>query len=133
ETTLLHNLDHMLCDRILLVGCGRERDFNIQAYRQACTAAAAALDTMGGVDAAFYLTELNVRGHDDFGWSVTQALLSVEDVFYRFEACKGADHVKYSRKLSRLTFQVPRRSDLPVAERGARQGIATSHGINLAK
>src|SRR5699024_7171020 len=34
---------------------------------------------------------------------------------------------------SRLIFQVPRRSDLPAAERGVNQGIATSQGVNLAK
>src|SRR5699024_4343938 len=53
QTTLLHGLGNMFCDRILLVGCGRERDFNAGAYRKACKAAADVLDTMGGVDAAF--------------------------------------------------------------------------------
>ena len=133
QTTLLHGLDHMFCDRILLVGCGKERDFNVRAYQKACRAAAAELDVMGGVDAACYLTELNVRGRDDFGWSVKQDLLTFEDVFYRFEACKGAKHERYSRKLSRLTFQVPRRSDLPAAERGVSEGVATANGVKFAK
>ena len=41
QTTLLHGLDHMFCDRILLVGCGKEREFNVRAYQKACRAAAA--------------------------------------------------------------------------------------------
>lgn len=133
QTTLLHGLDDMFCDRILLVGCGKERDFNQHAYRTACAAAVQELDTMGGVDAAFYLTELNVKGRDDFGWSVKQALLAVEDGFYRFEACRGPNYEKHSRKLSRLIFQVPRRSDLPAAEQGVNEGVATANGIRLAK
>lgn len=133
QTTLLHGLDNLFCDRILLVGCGKERDFNARAYEKACRAAAAELDVMGGVDAACYLTELNVRGRDDFGWSVKQALLAVEETFYRFEACKGPNFEKHSRKLSRLTFQVPRRSDLPAAERGVAEGVAMANGIKLAK
>ncbi|MFC3106335.1 leucyl aminopeptidase, partial [Salinisphaera aquimarina] len=109
------------------------RDFNARSYRRACEAAGKKLDNMGGVDAAFYLTELNVKGRDDFGWQVKQALLTVEDVFYRFEACRGPDHEKHSRKLARLIFQVPRRSDLPAAERGVDEGVATANGVKFAK
>ncbi len=133
QTTLLHGLESMFCDRILLVGCGRERDFNARAYSQACAAAASQLDGMGGVDAAFYLTELNVRGRDDFRWQVKQALLTIEDGFYRFEACRGVDYEKTARKLTRVVFQVPRRSDLPAAEKGVTEGSATANGITFAK
>jgi leucyl aminopeptidase len=133
QTTLLHGLDDLFCDRILLVGCGKERDFNARSYRQACQAAAKELDTMGGVDAAIYLTELNVKGRDDFGWQVKQALLAFEDVFYRFEACRGPEYEKHSRKLSRIVYQVPRRSDLPAAERGVDEGVATANGVKFAK
>ena len=124
QTATLHALDNMFCDRILLVGCGRERDFDERAFRRVCRVAARALDGMGGVDASHYLTELKVKGRDDFGWQVKQALLQTEDVFYRFEACRGSDYEKRSRKLARLTFQVPRRSDLPAAEKGVREGEA---------
>lgn len=133
QTTLLHGLEDLFCDRILLVGCGKERDFNTRAYRSACQAAAQELDSMGGVDAAFYLTELNVKGRDDFRWQVKQALLTIEDVFYRFEACRGIGYEKYSRKLARLVFQVPRRSDLPAAEKGVDEGVATANGVKFAK
>ena len=133
QTTVLHGLDNLFCDRILLVGCGKERDFNQRAYQRACRAAAAELDGMGGVDAAFYLTELNVKGRDDFRWSVKQALMTVEETFYRFEACRGVGYEKHSRKLARLVFQVPRRSDLPAAEKGVSEGVATANGVKLAK
>src|SRR5699024_10569570 len=108
-------------------------DFDTRAYIKACSAAATALDSIGGVDTACYLTELNVRGRDDFGWQVKQALLAFEDVFYRFEACRGSDYVKHTRKLSRVVFQVPRRSDLPAAETGVNEGQAMASGKNLAK
>ncbi len=133
QTTLLHGLGDLFCDRILLVGCGKERDFNSRAYQRACAAAAGELDRMGGVDAAFYLTELNVKGRDDFGWQVKQALLATESVFYRFEACRGVNYEKHLRKLTRLVFQVPRRSDLPAAEKGVNEGTAMANGVNLAK
>jgi len=133
QTTMLHALDDMFCDRILLVGCGKERDFDEHNYRKACRAAARRLDAVGGVDAAHYLTELNVKGRDDYRWQVKQALLVTQDVFYRFESCRGKDFKKHERKLDRLIFQVPRRSDLPAGERGIREGDAIADGINMAK
>lgn len=133
QTTLLHGLNDMFCDRILLVGCGKERDFDEHNYRKACRAAAKRLDVIGGVDAAYYLTELSVKGRDDFRWQVKQALLVTQDVFYRFEACRGKGFKKHERKLDRLIFQVPRRSDLPAGERGAREAEAIADGINLTK
>src|SRR5699024_9367837 len=133
QTTVLHGLDDMFCDRILLVGCGKERDFNVSAYIKACRSAATALDNMGGVDAACYLTDRNVRGRDDYGWQVKQAVMTFEDVFYRFEACRGTNYEQHTRKLSRVVFQVPRRSDLPAAERGMTDASATANGVALAK
>ncbi|MDT0617710.1 leucyl aminopeptidase [Salinisphaera sp. P385] len=133
QTTMLHGLDDMLCDRILLVGCGRQQDFDQAAYRKACRAAARELDRVGGVDAAHYLPELNVKALDDIGWTVKQALLVTEEVFYRFETCRGSNYKPYSRKLSRLTFQVPRRSDLPAGERAIREAEAIAAGVNYAK
>lgn len=133
QTAMLHNLPGMFCDRILLVGCGKEREFEERQYRRVLRAAAQRLDRVGGVDAANYLTELNVKGRDDFNWSVKQAVLVTQDVFYRFESCRGSDYKARERKLSRLTFQVPRRSDLPAGEAGMREGEAIARGVELAK
>lgn len=133
QTAMLHGLPDMFCDRILLIGCGRERDFDERAYRKACTAAAKRLDAVGGVDAAHYLTELNVKGRDDRRWQVKQAALTTQEVFYRFEACKGKEYKKHTRKLSRLVFQVPRRSDLPAGEAGVSEAGAIGRGVDFAK
>lgn len=133
QTTVLHGVDSLFCDRILLVGCGRQQDFDEAAYRKACRAAAAELDGMGGVDAAHYLTEVNVKGVDDTAWQVKTALLMTEDVFYRFEACRGNDYKPSTRKLARLIFQVPRRSNLPAGEAAVREGEAIAAGTAYAK
>ncbi len=38
STLLLHHVPNTLCDRVLLVGCGKERDFHEREYRQAVSA-----------------------------------------------------------------------------------------------
>ncbi|MGH8562509.1 MAG: M17 family peptidase N-terminal domain-containing protein, partial [Nevskiales bacterium] len=37
QTLLLHGLPGLFADRVLLVGCGRERDFDEAAFRKANT------------------------------------------------------------------------------------------------
>ena len=51
DTLLLHGLDGVLADRVLLVGLGRERDFDDKAFVRANGAAIKALRKTGATDA----------------------------------------------------------------------------------
>lgn len=133
DTALLHTPEGMYCDRILLVGCGKERDFDSRAYEKACRAAANELKTMGGVDAACYLTELVVRGRDDVAWNIKHAVGSLESVFYRFDHCKATDKAPAQNKLARITLQVPSRADLSSGEHALGEGVAIANGVKVAK
>ncbi|MDB5986871.1 MAG: leucyl aminopeptidase, partial [Nevskia sp.] len=134
STLVVHHLSGVFCDRVLLVGLGRERDFDEAAFRRANAAAARALRATGSIDAVNYLTHLALKGRD-FHWNVQQGALVTEDVFYRFDDMRGArakeDLVKL--KLERLTFDVPRRSDLPAGEKGLAEAQAIAKGVALAK
>ncbi|MGH8529543.1 MAG: leucyl aminopeptidase [Nevskiales bacterium] len=139
QTLVLHRPTGLLCDRVLLVGLGRERNFNEAAFRKANLAALRALRSTGAVDAASYLTELVVKGRDP-GWMVKQALFGFHEVHYRFDQCKGrkdstkkAGSAGSKEKLLRLSFAVPRRSDLPAGELGLKQVLAITRGMELAK
>ena len=138
QTLVLHRPAGLLCDRLLLVGLGRERDFDEGAFRKANAAALRALKNTGAVDAATYLTELSVKGRDP-GWMVQQALLGFHEVHYRFDQCRGRkDSHKNNghdakEKLQRLSFAVPRRSDLPAGELGLKQALAIARGMEFAK
>ncbi|MCH9826116.1 MAG: leucyl aminopeptidase [Gammaproteobacteria bacterium] len=134
STLVLHNLPNMFGDRVLLVGLGRERDFNEAAYRKAIQTSVRAVRQTGAIDAASYLTHLPVKGRD-FHWNVLQAMLSTLDTYYRFDECRGtaARRTLPVYKLERLTFDVPRRSDLPAAERGLSEAMAIGAGVDLAK
>ncbi len=72
QTLLLHQVPGTLCDRVLLVGCGRERELNETRYRQVLAAAARRLDETGAMEAVSYLPELAVRGRD-LPWKVRLA------------------------------------------------------------
>ena len=134
QTLVLHNLGGVFCDRVMLVGLGRERDFDETAFRKAHVAVARALRSTGAIDAVIYLTHLPVKGRD-FHWNVQQATLAFEGESYRFDAMRGEKSREDipKPKLERLTFDVPRRSDLPAGEKGLAEALAIAHGVALTK
>jgi leucyl aminopeptidase len=134
STLVLHNVPGTFADRVMLVGLGKERNFDEAAFRKVQASAARALRHTGAIDAVSFLTHLSVKGHD-FQWNVAQALFATEDVFYRFDECRGAKAREElnTPKLERYTFDVPRRSDLPAGERGLIESLATAKGVRLAK
>lgn len=134
STLVLHGVPNVFCDRVLLVGLGRERDFDERAFRKASAAAAKALRQTGSIDAVSYLTRLPVKGRD-WEWNVHQSLLACEADFYRFDACRGekAREDLPTMKLERMTFDVPRRSDLPAGEKGLTEALGISTGMKLTK
>jgi leucyl aminopeptidase len=133
-TLVLHHVPKIYGDRVLLVGLGRERDFDEAAYAKACLAAARAVRATGAIDAVSYLTHLPVRNRD-IHWSVRQAALLMQDEYYRFDACRGdrAHDDGGGHKLERMTFDVPRRGDLPAGEQGLKEGLAIGAGVTLTK
>ncbi|QHS09974.1 leucyl aminopeptidase [Sinimarinibacterium sp. NLF-5-8] len=133
-TLVLHNVPGTLADRVMLVGLGRERNLDEASYRKALAASSKALQATGAIDAASYLTHLSIKNRD-YQWNVKQAVLISQDTLYRFDACRGAkarEELSPS-KLERYTFDVPRRSDLPAGESGAKEALAIAHGTALAK
>ncbi len=130
-TLIVHNVPGTLCERVLLVGCGKEREFTDRAYRQAIQASVKALSGTGAVDAASFLAELSVRRRD-LGWRVEQMVTVTSDALYRFShpSCKKDDD---RRSFSRLVINVPQRNDLRRVEHALRRGLAISGGVRLAK
>jgi leucyl aminopeptidase len=134
QTLLLHHVPKLVADRVLLVGLGRERDFDAAAYRKACATAARALRATGAIDAVSYLTHLPVKGRD-VAAAVRDAALVTADEFYRFDAFRGARAREDlpPLRLERISFDVPRRSDLPAAETALAQGQAMAAGVAFTK
>lgn len=132
QTLLLHRPSGLFADRVLVVGCGKERNFDEAAFRKAQSAAANVLKDIGAIEAVSYLTELKVKGRDA-SWKVKQALLASRDSFYQFDECRGKKEKKSKKALQRLTFAVSSRVELPAAEQSLKEAIATANGIDLAK
>ncbi|KUM03060.1 leucyl aminopeptidase [Chromobacterium subtsugae] len=131
STLVLHSVPHTLCDRVMLVGLGKEREFRAKEYREAVRASIKALTQTSAGEAVSYLSELTVKKHD-VEWMIEQAAVVTLDVLYRFDRFKSKsdEPVREPRK---LTLAVPRRSDLADGEKGLQRGLAIGSGMRLAK
>ncbi len=128
---LLHNVPNTLCDRVLLVGCGRERELGDVQYRTIIANAACMLNDIGAVEAVSYLTELNVKGKD-VHWKIRQAVETTEDSIYRFDQLKSKKDPA-RRPLRKMVLSVQSRRELSSGELAVKEGFAIANGVKLAK
>lgn len=130
-TLLLHHVPGTLCERVLLVGLGKEREFREKEYRAAIRAAVRTLNETGSFDAAFFLTELPVRKRS-LAWKVRQAALLAEEATYRFDQFKSKKE-ELRRPLKKIVFSVERRNELALADDALAQGCAIAEGMVLTR
>ena len=131
QTLLLHDVPNTLCDRVLLVGCGRERDLGDSQYRKIVSNAVNTLNEKGAMEAVCYLTELNVK-HHDITWKVRQAVETAQNTLYRFDQMKSKKDTE-RRPLRKLIFSVSSRRELTDGEQALQVGLAISQGVELTK
>jgi len=131
STLLLHNVPGTLCDRVLLVGLGKEREFHEKEYGAAIRTAVKTLNETGAFDASLFLTETSLKKRS-IAWRVRQTAAIALDATYRFDQFKSKkDDVR--RPLRKLTLAVERRNELTIAEEALVQGEAIAEGMALAK
>ncbi len=130
-TLLLHNVPSTHCDRILLVGLGKEKEFREKEFASAIRTAVKVLNETGAFDASLFLTELPVRKHS-ITWRVRQTVIAALDATYKVDQFKSKKE-EIRRPLRKLTISVERRNELAPAEEGLQQGLAIAEGVSLTK
>ncbi len=131
QTLLLHDVKNTICDRILLIGCGKEREFTSNRFNKVVSRAVQKLNDTGSMEAVFYLTDLPVKGKD-VNQKIRHLVISTTKTLYQFNELKSQrDNAR--RPLRKITIMVKNRRDLFTREQSLRESIAISDGIHLAK
>ncbi len=131
QVLLLHNIPGSLADRVLLIGCGRERDLSDQQYHTIITKAVQTLNETGSMEAVSFLTELNVKGRD-IAWRVRHAVQISLSCLYTFTSFKSSkDNLR--RPLRKIVFNVPTRKELTLGEKAMQEGMAIAKGTSLTR
>ncbi len=131
QMLLLQNVPNTLSDRVMLVGCGKERDLNEKNYRQITATAINKLNETGSMEAHSYLTELNLKGRGSY-WKIRFAIEATLETLYTFDQFKSSKS-EARRPLRRFIFNVSSRRELPVGENAIRDAVAISNGISETK
>ena len=131
QSLLLHNVPGMIADRVLLIGCGKEREINDRTYRKIIENSIRALNSTGSLECVNYLTELTIKSRDH-SWKIQQAVQVAEHCLYEFNELK-TNKKKNRRPLRKITFTVPTRKELPDSEKAMNIGRAVANGIKLTR
>jgi leucyl aminopeptidase len=131
QMLLLHHVPNVLSERVLLVGCGKERELDDKQYKQIISKTISTLNDTGSMEAVCFLTELHVKGRDTY-WKVRQAVETTQDSLYTFDQLKTKKS-EARRPLRKIVFNVPTRRELTIGETAVEHGLAISHGQKLCK
>lgn len=131
QMLLLHHIPNILSERVLLVGCGKERELDEKQYKQIIAKSISKLNDTGSMEAVCFLSELHVKGRDTY-WKVRQAVETTQASLYTFNQLKSKKD-ETRRPLRKLTFNVPTRRDLPIGERAISHGLAVAAGMKACK
>lgn len=131
QTLLLHNVPKTLAERVLLVGCGKEREVGDKEFTCIVSSAANRLNETGSLEGVSYLAEISVKARD-LHWKVRHMVEGTRNALYRFDELKSKkDGTR--RPLRKLALMVPKRGDLSNAEAAVKEGQAIAEGVTLAK
>jgi leucyl aminopeptidase len=131
STLLLHGVDGIAADRVLLVGLGESKEFGEPAFREAVRTAATTLRGLGAKDATLAFADAKVTGRT-LPWNVRHAVAGIRDVFYRFDTLKTQKKAP-APALAAVTLAVIGAPVTMQAERALRESVATADGVDMAK
>ncbi|MCK3654679.1 leucyl aminopeptidase [Pasteurellaceae bacterium Macca] len=131
QTLLLHNVPNVLADRVLLVGCGKERELTERQYKQTIQKMVQVIGDTGSTEASCFLTELHVKGRSIY-WNVRFAIEAIHEQGYTYNDFKSVKP-EVRRELRKIVFNVASRKELPLAEQALEHGKAITKGLFEAK
>ncbi len=132
QSLMLYDLPNIPCERLLLIGCGKQDEFDAKAYLKAVSLATDLLNKSQATEAIYTLPELNVENYSLYQ-TVRDTALTVTASHYR------ADHLKSEKKdlpkqpLNKVTLFIRDKKQEKMTQQAADHGSAIAKGISFAK
>ena len=116
--------------RILLVGCGKSKELNVQKYRKIVNACSIALKGLSAGDAISTLNTLNIENMNADTLTRMHVIIC-EDIFYQYD--ETLSKKKSAAKLKRIKFLCSEADDLLDTKQSIAQGKAIAAGMLTTK
>jgi leucyl aminopeptidase len=126
---VLYRVPHLACERLVLVGLGKEDELTAKGYRDAIRAAVVAVADTGATEAHVFLPDAPVAERD-LAWKLRHATLVASEALYRFERMKSKQSP--ARPLKRITWGIAAKAAAG-AERAVLEGRSIAAGVALAR
>ncbi len=131
QSLLLHNVPGIPAERLLLIGCGKEKDLDHKQYRKIIANGAKQVKLTGALEATSFLPELNVNDRD-LQWKIQNAVQFIDHALYKFSEFKSKKP-KDKKTLRKITLVAPSRRDLQQGEAALSRGIALAAGVKITR
>ncbi len=126
STLLLHSVNGVVAERVLLVGLGSEASYGDSAYCRAATAAFKALKSTGVTDVVIPVASATTK---EMAFKVEQSAVGAISAAYRYTATKKLD----GKVGKSVTFFINGKYDEKAIKAAIKHGEAIGEGMNLTK
>lgn len=131
QSLMLYDPQQLPCKRILLIGCGQEKEFNLAAYRKAVGKAVSYLKNGGSTEAVTCLPYHTPKDGTTYS-AFRDTVLAAEEAMYSFNQCKS-NTTASKPSLRRLSIMLADRRQLTRAVKGMEHGQAIADGVSKTK
>ncbi len=131
-TLMLYDLPNLVSDRVLILGCGKHKEFGRDNYRKALAAAVTALQQTHAGAALCTLPALSPTGLDLYA-AVRDLVTTAMDKTYRYTRTKTEDKQAPKTPLKKLDVWISDQANQPTAESAIKHGSAIGAGVALAR
>ena len=130
QCLILHTPQGLPCKRVLLVGCGKEKEFSLSEYRKTVNKAISTLKRGGATDAIVCLPAISHKEGSTYSTS-RDTVMAAEEALYTFNQCKSESDSKQS--LKKLTLLLEDGRQKKKAELGVEHGKAIASAVSMTK
>ncbi|HEY0635339.1 MAG TPA: M17 family peptidase N-terminal domain-containing protein, partial [Gammaproteobacteria bacterium] len=131
QSVMLHHPAGLACDRLLVVGYGKEQALDVTAYHKVVKAALSAARATAAKEALICLGEVEVTGRDA-AWKARLAAEVAAQLGYHYDQTKSTTESELP-PLAKLQWWVADAAEGRAAKRGIEEGSAIAAGMKLTK
>ncbi|CAL4043340.1 leucyl aminopeptidase [Buchnera aphidicola] len=131
QSLLLYHVPYIFSERILLIGCGKESEFDERRYRTVIINSINILKNTSSTEVVFFLNDLCVKNKNMY-WKIRVALEVIDSAMYNFNLLKSGIK-KENILLHNIFFNVYKKSEIISGEVAIKHGVIINQGIRLAK
>ena len=130
QTLMVHTSANCGFDRVLLVGCGKNKGLTVKDFRTVIRSAIKSLSRSGAKDAICFLSDLSVKDQDAI-WSARQAAELAHHTLYQFNQTKSEKNT--TPALKNLILNIANKKELRKAQAAIKIANAIASGVALSR